>query len=108
MESEPISKRPTVQVFLDRAKQFHDEYPEESGHLLGELMLWGAAVVDSGHVTGGGTLADMVASQIDYSVQASREAGSQITTEEFVEGLFSENPDGEISADIIMGRLQLG
>ncbi|MFH1970825.1 MAG: hypothetical protein ABIJ05_00370 [Patescibacteria group bacterium] len=54
------------------------------------------------------TLGEILTSQIEYRVEEHCKAGNQITTEEFVEMLFSPNPKGEINADIIIGRIQIG
>ncbi|MEK7565565.1 MAG: hypothetical protein AAB506_00785 [Patescibacteria group bacterium] len=91
----------TIEIFLKRAKGFEKKNPEEARHLMGELLAWGSAVGES---AGGGSLGDLIARQIDSVVDRSN---GRITATDFVNGLFSPNPRGEITADVIMGRFQL-
>jgi hypothetical protein len=102
-ETEQVSMTPTIRAFLDRVNKFNEEYPEASKDLYGELLLWASVVASPGE-----TAAKVIESQIEYSVGQIRKSGGQITVEEYLDGLFSLNSAGEISADIIMGRFQLG
>ena len=103
VETDRIAASPTIQAFLKRVERFDEEHPEESKALWGEVMLWGAAVGSRGE-----TLGEIIATQIEYSVEQIRKRGVQISAEEYIDNLFSPNPAGEISTEIIMGRLQLG
>ena len=107
-ETEHMPVTSTIQAFLEKIKKLNEENPEQSKLLYGELMLWGASVAAAEKVPAETALGEIIESQINFAVQKQREKGRQITVEEFVEGLFSPNPAGEISAEIIMGRLQLG
>lgn len=102
MVETPQEEEITIDIFKKRAIEFKKVNPEESKRLVGNLLEWASAVEL------GSTLGQILASQIDYQVQEHCKSGNPITTEQFVEMLFSPNPKGEIDADIIMGRLQLG
>jgi hypothetical protein len=52
------------------------------------------------------TLGDLLALHIE-SARNVQISDNPVSIEEYVDGLFSPNPRGEITADIIMGRLQL-
>ena len=83
-------------------EKFDQEHPEEAHHLRGELMAWFCAVGRPGEAPG-----ETIADQIEYNVAQIRNSGTQISVEDYLDGLFSPNPAGQISADIIMGRFQL-
>ena len=88
-----------LKTFAERANKFAEEFPEESDALKGEMLDWASVV--SG-LSGGGTLGDTIRAQI---MAISDKQGCP--PDDVIESLFSPNPDGEISADIIMGRFQL-
>jgi len=102
-ETDRISITPTIQAFLEKMQKFEKKNPEEAMFLRGELDIWALAVGAPGEAR-----AETIANQIESSVGRIRKNGVQISIEEYLDGLFSLNPAGEISADIIMGRLQLG
>jgi len=102
-EAEPKSVSPTTRAFLDRVRRFHEEHPKEFEDLFGELMYWASSVAPSVNTSG-----EVITSQIEYNVEQIRKRGVEISVEEYIDDLFSPNPAGEISADIIMGRFQLG
>ena len=93
---------PTVEIFTDRFNKFKEESLETHKDFVAELAVWGTSL--PGH----GTLGDAVAEQIDYHVKINTANDNPITTEDFVEGLFLPNREGNLSADIIMNRLLTG
>ncbi len=101
-EEKRILVDPVISKFLIEAKKFSTKYPEEGKGLLGELMLWGAAVLGSNE-----TLAEGIRAQIMAIAENWSKPGKIATFEDVIKELFSPNPEGKIDADIIMGRFQL-
>ncbi|OGM30852.1 hypothetical protein A2630_02515 [Candidatus Woesebacteria bacterium RIFCSPHIGHO2_01_FULL_44_10] len=101
--AEQVSSTPLREVFLDKVVAFEKAYPDEGEKLGGELLSWGSFV-------GGeeGTLWDLIESQIRYRAGIYQVEGHETNPEDFIDYLFAPNPKGEITADIIMGRLQVG
>lgn len=97
-----IPHRSIIDIFEARAIEFQKVNPVESRKLAGNLLEWASAIPIEG------TIGDIVASQISFILENGRKTEPTLTAEQVVEGLFSPNPKGEIDADIIMGRLQLG
>lgn len=105
MEERLRAGDPLRRKFLERAKAFSDKYPKEGKTLLGDLMLYGSFAPGMG---GDATLWDIIKSQINHRVSISQQRGNIKTAEDFIDQLFEPNNSGEITADIIMGRLQIG
>ena len=91
VESEQVIERNTSEIFFERLGRFSNEHPEESMRLHVSLLNWRASAV-AADLSEEGTLKGMVASEIDKSVNACKEEGDDITTQEYIEGLFSNNP----------------
>lgn len=97
--------RPTYEILEEQLTVFSKEHSEESKNLQGELMQWGAAVMEAAGVE---TLGELVVLRIEQSVANINYEGDKTTVEEYVKSLFSPNETGQITADTIMARLQLG
>ena len=103
--SEYIPKTPTLQIFLDRVTRFSDKYPEEGKILYGSLLEWASSPEIAARVN---SLGEAIESQITSCIDEMRKHGRKVSVAKFIEGLFLPNPAGEISADIVMGRFQMG
>jgi|WetSurSiteA1Bulk_404760.scaffolds.fasta_scaffold00041_3 hypothetical protein len=96
----------TIDIFERRAIQFQRENHLESRKLAENILEWASIVAEETYEYK--TIGDILASQINFRVQEIKDSGHQITTEQYIEDLFCPNCRGEIDADIIMGRLQIG
>lgn len=94
----------SARIFLKRAHQFFEKHPDHEKPLMGDLLHWGSAIIGHTHYQDFG---ELLSSQLDHGVKEARKRGVETSVEEIVEGLFSPDPAGEISADIIFGRFQL-
>lgn len=92
-------------IFIKRASKFSDENQAQGKLLYGEMMLWASLVVEKKPFleTAGGA----ISSQLVHGLTSARKNDPELTMENLVDSLFSENPQGEVSAEIIMGRFQL-
>lgn len=93
-----------IDLFQTAVRKLRRENPVEAERLGGNLLEW-ASVVSGGEEL---TLAQVLERQIVFAIERVRGTGKQTTPQEYIDGLFSKNPKGELTADIIMGRLQLG
>jgi hypothetical protein len=91
------------ELFFARANRFSAENPIESKRLYGELLSWASAVATN--IGSNLKLGDILDKQIRSGIKASR---GYVAPEQYVDGLFEKNLRGEVTADIIMARLQLG
>ncbi len=105
VEVESISERSTEDIFEVKLRRFAKENPEEFELLKEKLENWGPLFAASG-VSREEHVGDMIIFKIDDSISRSREAGFEITAEERIDELFSEGPDGIVSADMIMGKIR--
>lgn len=96
---------PLRKKFLEKVIAFSEKYPYQGKVLQGQLMLYASYVpgIDEKR-----TVWDIIKSQIDYQVGKHNGAGSSISAKDFIDYLFEPNPAGEIDAEIIMARLQIG
>lgn len=101
--AEQIIKTPLHEVFLDQVRAFETANPEEGKRLAGELMYWGSSVG-----VGNQSLWDAMEAQVEHRVKVYSSEGHDISPEEFVVSLFAPNSEGQITADVIMERLQIG
>lgn len=92
----------TMDILKEALTKFHSENPSESDKLKGQILEWGSAIP-----SGAGTLGEVIVSQIENRVSM-REPKGKTTVRQFIEELFSPNDKGELNADIVMGRLQIG
>lgn len=95
---------PLKRTFLQEAYAFGEKYPEEGKNLLGELVLYAASVAS---LTQPSSVWGVLSEQINFQVEEIRKSGHKISAGEFIKDLFIPNKEGEITADIIMARLQL-
>jgi hypothetical protein len=91
-------------TFLQEAYAFGEKYPEEGKNLLGELMHYAASVASLTQVS---SVWGVLSEQINFQVEEIRKSGHKTSAGEFIKDLFIPNKEGEITADIIMARLQL-
>jgi hypothetical protein len=98
------SQDPLVEKFLQEAYAFGEKYPEEGKNLLGELMYYAASVAP---LTRASSVWEVLSKQINFQVEEIRKSGHKTSAREFIKDLFIPNKEGEITADIIMARLQL-
>jgi len=104
MSERITTQDPLAKEFLQKAYAFGEKYPEEGKNLLGELMQYAASVAP---LTRASSVWGALREQINFQVEELRKSGHKISTGEFIEDLFIPNKEGEITADIIMARLQL-
>lgn len=94
--------------FEEKLNEFSERFPEEGHRLAGQLMLYGGTVADR-EPRPYATLWDMLYTQIMHRVTQHHANGdTAMIPEMFIDFLFAPNTAGEISAEIIMGRLQVG
>ncbi len=91
-------------TFLQEAHAFGEKYPEEGKNLMGELMHYAASVIP---LTQASSFWEVLSGQINFQVGELRRSGHEINAERFIGDLFIPNKEGEITAGIIMARLQL-
>lgn len=105
LESEETKTQDSLKgTFLQEAYAFGEKYPEEGKNLLGELMHYAASVSP---LTRASSVWEVLSGQINFQVEEIRKSGHEISAEGFTKDLFIPNKEGEITADIIMARLQL-
>jgi hypothetical protein len=95
----------SAQLFIERASKFSEDFPKEGERLYGELLTWGLAVMESHPLLG--NTAEVLSTQLASGLERVQNKESEFTMEALIDSLFSKNPQGEISAEIIVGRLQL-
>lgn len=91
-------------IFLKRVCKSFESNPHQKNQLIGDLLLWGAMIMERQPNT---TLGDLITSQLMSAVGEPCKGDINSKVEEVVDGLFAKNPSGELDADIVFARFQL-
>lgn len=102
LERDIVSQDPLKRKFLQEAYAFGEKYPEEGKNFLGKLIYYAISKPPEDS-----SAWEVLSEKINLQVEELRKSGHEISTEDFVGGLFIPNKEEEITADIIMARLQL-
>lgn len=100
LERDIVSQDPLKRKFLQEAYIFEEKYPEEGKKFLSKIIHY--AVSKPPEIPSAWAALEK---QINLQVEKLGKSGNKISTEEFIENLFTPNGEGEITADIIMARL---
>lgn len=92
----------TIDFFELKAAEFKKTHPKESKIMWGEIYDWGAEMVEEC------SLKKAITTQIERRIKERNLSGESISPEQFIEELFCPDCTGEITAEVITRRLQIG
>jgi hypothetical protein len=92
----------TIDLFELKAAEFERTHPKEAKIMWGEIYDWGATAIEDC------SLKNAIVAQIELRIEERRLSGKPITPEQFIEELFCPDCRGEVVAETITSRLQIG